>query len=141
MVEFAIVSILLFAVVFGVIAFGLTLWHAASLENGTREGAREAVVGVWNGNDPTCTGTAAAKLECFVTNDAKVPTTTVEVLLPGGNVVGQNVVVCSLAPKTELMFPMGGPLHSVVRMRLEQIDPTATGIPTTSADWASWCHA
>jgi Flp pilus assembly protein TadG len=51
-VEFALVSLLLFALIFGIISFGFALFNQQGAVQAAREAARKASVGV--GDDSTC---------------------------------------------------------------------------------------
>jgi Flp pilus assembly protein TadG len=49
-VEFAIVSLLLFLLLFGIIDFGILLFNKAVITNASREGARAGIVQRWDNN-------------------------------------------------------------------------------------------
>ena len=63
-VEFALVSTLLFTVIFGILKYGLYFNDALSTRNGVREAVREGVVARFEGKSDTgstCTGDDMAK--------------------------------------------------------------------------------
>ena len=51
-VEFAIVSLLLFLLLFGIIDFGILLYDKAVITNASREGARAGIVQRWDNSTP-----------------------------------------------------------------------------------------
>lgn len=73
LVEFAIVAILLFTLIFGMISFGFMLYDQVVITNASRVGARAGVVfgisGIGYGNYPTCSPLASN------TNPSYIPTT------------------------------------------------------------------
>jgi Flp pilus assembly protein TadG len=54
-VEFAIVSLLLFLLLFGIIDFGILLYDKAVVTNASREGARAGIVQRWDNTTSTST--------------------------------------------------------------------------------------
>jgi len=154
LVELAIVVPLLMLLLFGVVEFGLTLNHDVDLTNGVREGARQAAVANYAGNDATCNGAggAAAQLACFTRNNVGLGSQTkVSVVFPTGSnyAVGQTVDVCVSYPMTSVTgllatFLRGHFLHSEVRMRIEQAPGASPGAfadsqLTGDSPFASWC--
>ncbi len=163
-VEFAIVSVLLFTLLFGIIEFGYQFNNAQSLRQGVREGARQGAV-VKFGTSSSCglsglTGspsTDVQKLMCLTKSQIGLGNgTRVKVLLadadvatatPTGFVEGNALIVCAQTPMQSLSglfapFVDGKVIRSKTTMRIEQT-PTgserdgAEAAPTGS-DWA-WC--
>ena len=64
LVEFGLVAIFLFTLLFGIFEFGLTYNNYQSVRQGARDGARAAVVN--NLASAPCTGTPAQMLTCLV---------------------------------------------------------------------------
>ncbi len=78
MVEFAIVGMVFFTMLFGTIEFGRLLWTNHELANGTREGARYAMVhGVRGGGPADADAVEAVVLERVVGIDGTLLNTTV----------------------------------------------------------------
>jgi Flp pilus assembly protein TadG len=163
LVEFALVSMLLFALLFGIIEYGYQYNNFQAVRQGVREGARQGVVndasdcpmsGITNlsARKVMCTTrarvadtSAVDESEVFTAIRVKTPPT------PGPGAYGQ-MVVCAqykMRSLTGLMAPFtdGRWLRSRVQMRIER-PQQATDFPpstTTSAsqtvsggDW-SWC--
>jgi hypothetical protein len=139
MVEFAVVVTLLLLLVFGIIAFGLTIYSDVNLSNAAREGARNAVVANFSCGG-TCTGTTPASgIADFVKNDTNLKKQSVSVMVqfPASYAVGQEVLVCAIYPMTDvggITSPLlgGRYLKTTTKMRLEQT-PANTDT-TTYAD-------
>lgn len=124
LVEFALVLPLVLLLVFGIIEFSATYNNSISVRNGTREGARMAVVNDLSG-DSTCSAGAMAivcKTKERIGLDASK--TKVGIRLDGTG-VGDTVTVCATFPAfniTGVMQPFLGntTVSSTVTMRLEQ---------------------
>jgi Flp pilus assembly protein TadG len=140
LVEFALVLVLVAMLLFGIIEFGITYNDYISIRQGTREGARLAVVDDVN-NAPACkingaTITPPSKpSSSFDATNAVVCKTKDRIGLDGsktkvkivvaGTSVGANVTVCASYPLTSVTgllapFLNGRTLVSTVVMRLEQ---------------------
>jgi Flp pilus assembly protein TadG len=151
LVEFALISVLLFTIMFGVFEFGLAFNDLQSIRNGDREGARAAVVGQY-GSNSTCaiTGTAAAapvevrKLICLTkgriglgnTVRVKVDVTTLD-STPSVRVCAQRRV----DSVTGLLRPFlsGRMLKAKVEMRVEKVStPVLTSAEETAPTGGSW---
>lgn len=140
LVEFAIVLVLLALILFGITEFGFAYNNYISVRNGSREGARLAVVDDVK-NAPSCSINGAAVTPPANPGNASDATnalvcktkdrigldpakTKVKVSL-AGTTIGQNVTVCASYPVdsvTGLLKPFleGRTLVSEVVMRLEQ---------------------
>lgn len=165
LVEFAIVSLLLFTLLFGIIEFGFQFNNYQSVRQGVREGARQGAV-VRFGTDSTCaltslTGSPSAdvqRLMCLTKNQIGLGdgNTRVKVMLadpaiatqqPTSYVAGNALVVCAQT-RMDSLTGMFGPLidgevlRSKTTIRIEQDAPTAQHdgqeAPHPGSDW-SWC--
>jgi hypothetical protein len=155
-VEFALVSVLLFPLLLGIIQYGLFFNDSINTRQGIREAARQGVVRNFSGNMSGCTtpSTDMDKLKCNakVQIGALAGTTYVKVWYPSGPSVGwvkgYPLKVCA-ATKTNapglLPMPNGGWTRSQATMAVEQdATPLPTGSTTAdtlpSGDW-NWCTA
>ena len=148
-VEFALVSIVFFLVLFGIIQYGLYFNDSLNARQGVREAARQGVVR----NFPSC-GTAGTDLDRLKCNTKKeigaiTGATYVKVVTPsGGWAKAQPLTVCAMVKSDGaiglLPMPHGGWITSRTRMSIEQ---AAAPLPTGSASadalpagasW-SWC--
>ncbi|MBO9520181.1 MAG: pilus assembly protein [Nocardioidaceae bacterium] len=147
-VEFALVSSVLFLVLFGMIQYGLWFSDSLSTRQGVREGARHAVVESF-GYDASCTtGTNSARLRCSTRKDIGAIAGTPYVKVNAANwQKGKAVVVCAMVKADGalglLPMPNGGWITSKTQMSIEQA--TQAGAWTNTADalpagatW-DWC--
>ncbi len=137
LVEFALVAPLLFLLLFGIVEFGMAFNDFIAVRNGSREGARTAVVNDVNGA-PSCTITgspanAATKaIVCKTKSRIGLDEDDVKVRISlDGTAIGDTVTVCASYPVQSgsgLLAPLlsGKTLTSKVTMRLEQV-PKFTG--------------
>ena len=148
-VEFALVSGILFLVIFGIIQYGLFFNDSLNARQGVREAARQGVVR----NFPAC-GTATTdldKLRCTTKKEvgALTGSTYVKVLTPaGGWAKAKPLTVCAMVHSDGaiglLPMPNDGWIMSKTQMSIEQATapvPTGTAGADTlpaGADW-SWC--
>ncbi|WP_172833939.1 TadE/TadG family type IV pilus assembly protein [Nocardioides scoriae] len=148
--EFALVSPILFLVVFGIFQYGMYFNDVNLLRQGVRETARTGVVE--NFTYPGCTtGASADKLLCIAgkqTGSSLTASPVFKVYAPDGWVKGKSLRVCSaaitkggvgLAP-----LPDGGRVRAMTQMIIEQealkaswVNPTPPSDPT-GGSW-SWC--
>ena len=133
LVEFAIAVPLLFLILFGIIEFGAAFDKKISLNQGVREGARQAVVGNYT----------TANLVTYTKGRIGLDATKTKVRVQvGSTAVGQPVTICSsytLDSLTGVISPFlgGRELQSKVTMRIEQ-PATALATGGDSGSW-SWC--
>ena len=139
-VEFALVSTLLFTIMFGIIQYGLYFNDALSTRQGVREGVRQGVVRNFTampgcGSEPT----DMDKLRCNtkVQIDALTGTEYVKVVRPATWAKTQPLIVCAMV-KSEgavglLPMPKGGWIASKTEMSIEQ-DATPLPTGTTTSD-------
>jgi Flp pilus assembly protein TadG len=146
-VEFALVSGILFLVLFGIIQYGLYFNDSLNAHQGVREAVRLGVVKNFSG------GSGAddmAKLKDLTGKqvDALTGTTYVMVKPPSPWKKGSALTVCAMVHTDGavglLPMPNGGWITSRTQMSIEQDTPVATGsttsdtLPAGSPGW-SWC--
>ena len=147
-VEFALVSSLLFMLLFGVIQYGLYFNDSLNVRQGVRDSARQGAVE----NFPTCSGASSnsAKLVCGTKAQIGAVTGTayVKVSVPSsGWAKGQPLTVCAMVRSEGAIglvpMPNSGWISSKTQMFIEQEKLKATW--TNAADtlpsgqsW-SWC--
>ena len=152
-VEFALVTPILFLLVFGIIEYGLWFADSVSARQGVREAARQGVVA--NFGDASCdltgaTGDANSKaLMC--TAQERIGGITgnpaIKVMAPNGWLRGKPLIVCSQIPvgigSGIVPLPNGHVIQSEVEMAIETTDPVVTfsggeETPPAGKDW-TWC--
>lgn len=146
-VEFALVSGVLFLVLFGIIQYGLYFNDSLNARQGVREAVRQGVVK----NFSAGTGaTDMAKLKDITSNQvgALTGTTYVKVKPPSPWKKGSALTVCAMVNSDGavglLPMPNGGWITTKTQMSIEQDTPVATGstvsdtLPAGSPGW-SWC--
>jgi hypothetical protein len=158
LVEFAIVAPLLFLLLLGVIEFGFVFNNYQSVRQGSREGARQAVVAQL-GTTTSCgiTGTSpnvsTQQLICLVKDRVGLgDDTRVKVLLGSGPgyALGAPLVVCAqneIDGLTGLFDPFidGRELRSKVQMRIEKLATSPAPVIQAAEETApsggswSWC--
>lgn len=149
-VEFALVSTLLFTVLIGMLQYGLFFNDALGTRSGVREAVRQGVVR--NTTLPGCTtGNDVAKLQCYTDQqiDALAATTYVKVVRPTPWVKGSTLKICAAVYTKGIAglvpLPNGGWIMSKTEMSVEATTPTFTGssaahsLPASAPTWASWC--
>jgi hypothetical protein len=147
-VEFALLCLILFPLLLGIIQFGLFFNDYLQVRQGAREGARTGVVR----NFQTCAGavTEADKIRCY-TKRVIAPTSgtpAVRVLAPSGWATGKRLVVCATVKTADIAglvpMPQDGFVRAKTEMSIEQGTPAPTGtFPSSDTDpsgqnW-SWC--
>lgn len=153
--ELGLVSPFVFAILFGIVSYGLWLNDAMNLRQGLREASRQAVVGNY-GTSSTCTtgwqtvpSTNVKKIVCSTRGHvaALIGDVTVRVELPGGWVRGEELVVCAMVEADSLPslvpLPSDRVITSQSRMSIEAVAPgqveTAGGqTPPSGTTW-DWC--
>jgi Flp pilus assembly protein TadG len=150
-VEFALVSTILFPVLFGIVDYGLWFNDSLNTRQGVREGARLAAVENFAtpAASPCAALTGTDKLAC-ITKEQISPAAGVayvKVLVPsGGWVRGNSVVVCGMTKVTGVTgitpLPQDGLVRSKTRMSIEVVTVPLTASATTGtpagANW-DWC--
>ena len=150
-VEFALISGVLFLVLFGIIQYGLYFNDSLNARQGVREGARHAIVESFNYGSG-CTGNKAQLLLCSVKSGVGAMggtnNTYVKIVAPNWT-KGSPILVCALV-KTVGTFgivplPNGGYVRSKMSMSIEQVTQAgswpaggAADTAPSGQDW-SWC--
>jgi hypothetical protein len=147
-VEFALVSVFVFPLLFGMIQYGLLFNDYLQVRQGVREGARTGVVQTM----PACSGSSgtAALIKCY-TKDQVAPTSgavAARVVTPSGWHKGKPLLVCAVVKSAAVggivPVPDGGYVKAKTQMAIEVDTPAPTGtFPATdtdpSGDGWSWC--
>ena len=155
-VEFALLSVPLLLILFGIIDYGIWFADSISARQAVRDGARRGVVEQFTSG--SCTGqTDLANLACTV-KEAMEPisaNTFVKISVAGGPggaggatwAVGNTVRVCAISQHQAIMplvpFPADGASRTKVEMPIEQATGTGSRSTVQDADptgqnW-SWC--
>jgi hypothetical protein len=147
-VEFALLAPLLFALLFGIIQYGLWFGDSLSMKQGVREAARQGVVANF-GTDTSCGTSNGQRLLC--TTKDRIGGITgaplVKVVAPSGWVKGKPLIVCAqmdvTTPTGFIPLPNDGVITSKVEMSVENVDGVtsfsgAQDAPPPGKDW-SWC--
>jgi Flp pilus assembly pilin Flp len=158
--EFGLVSPIIFAVLFGTITYGLWFNDSMNLRQGLRDASRQGVVASY-GDTTSCDMPLTAttppatdnikKLMCTAKREVGAMTgpTYVRVLLPGGWVRGQPVVVCGMTKAERLPGIVPLPDDRMIRwqsrMSIERVTPGQVevggeAVPPSGVNW-SWCTA
>ena len=147
-VEFALVAVFVFPLLFGMIQYGLLFNDYLQVRQGVRQGARTGVVQTM----PACTGasTTAALIKCYTTDQVAPVTGAVaaRVVAPSGWTKGNPLLVCAVVKSAAagglVPVPGGGYVKAKTQMAIEVDTPAPTGtFPSTdtdpSGDGWSWC--
>jgi hypothetical protein len=155
-VEFALVSPLVFAVMFGTLSYGLWFNDSLNLRQGLREASRQGVVASY-GSTSSCGATYGAaptenikKLVCTTKEQVSANTgeTYVKVVLPDGWTRGKELVVCGMVKADAIPglvpLPSDRMIRFASRMSIEVVAPGQTeigGAETLPAGhtWGTWC--
>jgi hypothetical protein len=151
-VEFALVSLILFPLVFGIIDYGLWFTDSMNSRAGVREAARRAVVRNFPTTGACSTGTDMEKIKCLVKQEVGSVSgpTYVKVVTPtAGWSRGQSLKVCAMIKVNAATGLVPIPNDRLIRAKTEMsiendAPPLPTGIPATAdtlptgASWA-WC--
>jgi Flp pilus assembly protein TadG len=146
LVELAIILPLVLLLIFGIIEFGTAYNNKIAINQGAREGARQAVVA--NFANASCSGTPNEQLACLTKSRVGLDAskTRVYVKVPSYT-VGSRISVCVAYPIqsiTGIFAPLlsGRVLHGEATMRVEQAPSpgltTGGDAPLAGDDW-SWC--
>lgn len=145
--EFALVSMVFFLLLFGMIQYGLWFNDSLNVRQGVREAARQGVVE----NFQACGGASSnsGKLSCETKQQIGALTgpTYVRVSAPQGWAKGKPLTVCAMVKSDGgtglLPMPNGGWIISETQMSIEQQalagswSDAAESLPS-GADW-NWC--
>lgn len=155
-VEFALVSPVVFAIMFGTLSYGLWFNDSLNLRQGLREASRQGVVANY-GTTTSCGATYATaptenikKLVCKAKDEVSANTgkTYVKVVLPDGWSRGKELIVCGMVKADAIPglvpLPQDRMIRFASRMSIEMFTPgqTETGgaeaLPA-GASWGTWC--
>lgn len=145
-VEFALITAVLFPLVFGIVEYGLWFNDSLNVRQGVREGARAGVV--QNFDATGCSGNQMQKLACRTKKDIGAVTgpAYVKISAPQGWARAKPLVVCTMV-KSEAFGIVPLPNDRLIRSRTEMSIEVATPVPTATshtdtppsgASW-SWC--
>ncbi|MGQ0802891.1 MAG: TadE/TadG family type IV pilus assembly protein [Actinomycetota bacterium] len=157
-VEFALVAVLLFTLLFGIIEFGLVGNDFLAVRFGSQEAARQAAVGT-TGSDGSCSlsgpatgaGSSTRQLLCLTKERVGLGSEDVRVNLvfgTGGYAEQSRLAVCVQTPmrsRSGLFTPLFGDrvLRSRAEARIEDLaSPALQAVaetPPPGGDW-SWCN-
>lgn len=147
-VEFALVTPLLFLLMFGILQYGLYFFDTLGTRNGVREAARQGVVQSF----PGCGSNQWSCLKANVSDQVEAVTgeTYVKIQAPSGWVRGKPLLVCAIVASDGglglLPMPDGGLIQSKTMMSIEVDDTIPSGFvvagladtPPAGSSW-SWC--
>ncbi|MGH3318125.1 MAG: TadE/TadG family type IV pilus assembly protein [Nocardioidaceae bacterium] len=149
-VEFALLVPLLFALLFGIIDYGLWFNDSLNVRQGVREAARRGVV--QNFAYPECAGTQPQRLACAAKDEIGAVTgpTYVRVSASEGWGRGRSLTVCGMVKAGAVTglapLPADGLVKSKTSMSIEVTSPGPTSDPFVyqdtvpeGVDW-SWCE-
>jgi hypothetical protein len=148
-VEFALVSSVLFLLLFGIIQYGLFFNDSLNTRQGVREAARHAVVESFGFQTGCTSGTNSAQLRCSTAKEIGAITGSPKVkVIATSWTKGSPVTVCATFKSDGVIgllpMPNGGWIRSKTRMSIEQITKAGTWTNTeeslagTGQSW-SWC--
>jgi len=148
-VEFALVSGVLFLLVFGIIQYGLFFNDSLSTRQGVREAARQAVVESFSFQSGCASGANSVNLRCSTGKEIGAITGTPLVKVKAANwEKGQPVTVCAMVHSDGMIgllpMPNGGWILSKTRMSIEQVTQAGAWTDTQDSpaaggpDWG-WC--
>ena len=151
-VEFALVSLIFFPLLFGMIDYGLWFNDSLNTRQGVREGARMGVVGSFSDGTPACNGQTddLAKLRCNTKHQVGSLSGTTYAMAtvgPSGWGKGKPLIVCAMVKANGLTglvpLPNDRIIRSKTQMSIEQSTTlngatSAADTPPPGTDW-TWC--
>lgn len=153
-VELALVSMILFPILFGIVDYGLWFNDSLNTRQGVREGARRAVVeNLTVATGSPCAARQGADAMACITQQLIKPAAGqayARVVVPNGWKRGNTVLVCGMTKVDGVTGVTPLPVDGLVRSKLEmsievESTPIANGGPTTAttgtppgASWG-WC--
>jgi hypothetical protein len=148
-VEFALVSSVLFLLLFGIIQYGLYFNDSLNTRQGVREGARKAVVENFAFATGCSTGANSQQLRCSTAKDIGAVSGDAYVKVTASSwAKGSPVKVCAMVHSDGVIgllpMPNGGWILSKTEMSIEQITKagawtnTEDSLAGTGRTW-SWC--
>jgi hypothetical protein len=150
-VEFALVSVVLFLLLFGILQYGLFFNDSLNARQGVREGARQAVVENFAFASACTSGSNSEKIRCSTRDEIGAITGKAYVKVAAKTLPwkqGDAVTVCALVHTNGavgvLPMPNGGWIRSRTQMAIEQQaqsaqwTDSADDLSGTGQDW-TWC--
>lgn len=144
-VEFALVSTVLFVVLFGIIQYGMFFNDSLNARQGVREGVRQGVVKNFSGGTGATDMDKLADLTSKQIGSISGPTY-VKVIPPSPWKKGSPLVVCAMVKSSGalglLPMPDGGWITTKTQMSIEQDTPVPTGgtiSPVVAGHSWAWC--
>jgi Flp pilus assembly protein TadG len=151
-VEFALVSVILFPILLGIIDYGLWFNDSLNARQGVREAARQGVVPTISGTTASYTApsgcssasTELRKLACITT--AQVAATSgdvwAKVVVPNGWVRGKPLIVCTMIKESGVTGITPLPNDKIIRASAQLSIEVDTAIPSGATlagpDNATW---
>lgn len=144
-VEFALVSGVLFLVLFGILQYGLFFNDSLNARQGVREAVRQGVVKNFSGGTGA---TDMAKLASLTSNQVNAITgpTYVKVIPPSPWKKGSPLIICAMVKSNGaiglLPMPDHGWITTKTQMSVEQDTPVPTGAtisPVVTGHTWDWC--
>jgi Flp pilus assembly protein TadG len=148
-VEFALVSVILFPILLGIIDYGLWFNDSLNARQGVREAARQGVVPTISGTPAVASYTAPTsgqydctsasqglqKLACLTTGQVAPNAGDVmaKVVVPSGWVRGQPLIVCTMIKETGVTGITPLPNDKIVRASAQLSIEVDTAIPAGAA--------
>jgi hypothetical protein len=152
-VEFALVSLIFFLILFGIIQYGLFFNDSLNTRQGVREAARRGVVESFDFQSGCSSGTNSAKLRCSTAKEIGAITGDAYVKVLASSSPwqrGKALVVCAMVRSDGVLgiapMPDGGWIRSKTQMSIEQETQATTwsdsedSLGGTGQSW-SWCTA
>jgi hypothetical protein len=155
-VELALVSVVLFPLLFGIVDYGMWFGDSLNTRQGVREAVRRGVVADFAMPDGCAAATDVNRLACIVEHEvgAVAGDAAVEVRAPQGWKKGAPLVVCAAVRVHGVTgltpLPNDRIVSSMTRMSIEVDDPLPTGVSASapsesslfndpSGDSWAWC--
>jgi Flp pilus assembly protein TadG len=152
-VEFALVSLLLFPLIFGIIDFGLWFSDSVNTRQGVREAARSGVVQTADCSEPSATGLQEIACVAVQQTAPTAGSAWARVVVPEAWEKRKPLLVCAMVQETGVTgitpLPNDGIIRSKTFMSIEVDSSVPAGADTAGAsavwpaspapaDWA-WC--
>lgn len=141
-VEFALVSVILFPLILGMVQYGLLFNDFLQVRQGVRNAARTASV-----KTPVTCGTSttyADQVACYAKEQISPVSgrTAVKVVVPGTWLVGQPVLVCAVTKSAAanagvMPVPSAGWVRAATQMSIEQSTAPTGTFPSYASDFTS----
>jgi Flp pilus assembly protein TadG len=148
-VEFALLSVVFFPLLFGLIDYGLWFSDSIAARSGVREGVRRAVVQADAGACKTGNTDYVDQVRCETKGEVGAISgpTYIKVVAPSGWAKGQPLVVCAMIKSNGVTglvpLPNDRIIRSKTQLSIEVDTPTPTKLttadtPPSGSNW-NWC--